>query len=109
MHCLSFLRGIVRQVDTVTAPGPPLADNGEPHLLETGIPRADVTDVLVDLRLQLLTEMEEFAGRTASDSKEWATVEVEEVTEELDENLRKHRPRAGYAPVHTTENSDNIE
>ena len=33
--------------------------------------------------------------RTQAEAKEWSTIEVEELTEELDENLRRHRPRAG--------------
>lgn len=80
-------------------PESPLASSGDPHLLALVIPRGDVSDVLVFIRREVLAEMEDFAQRTQAETKEWSSIEVEELTEELDENLRKHRPRAGYAPA----------
>lgn len=43
------------------------------------------------------TQQNHVPCRTDGEAKEWSATEVEEVTEELDENLRKHRPRAGCA------------
>jgi hypothetical protein len=64
-------------------------------IAELPVARATFEALFVHVQTSLLTEMHEFQHGVIEFSLLWQTENIEELTIELDENLRRHRPRAG--------------
>ncbi|CAG9465396.1 unnamed protein product [Pedinophyceae sp. YPF-701] len=74
---------------------PPTLQSGEACLAVLTIPSERVRTALVSLTCSALGDMCQFTAEVNSEVAAWARKQAEDLTEELDELLRSHRPRAG--------------
>lgn len=80
-----------------TEPEPTLESTLEPlpYLAEMTVTEETIMPLLVAAQNTLLDDMEEHFESVRDRAVDFMTHEVEDLTDELDENLRRHRPRAG--------------
>jgi len=77
-------------------PKPPRRADGETLcVLVLEVSRTEVESVLHSTQVSMLGNLEEIVEDTSKSTQDWATDLEETLTDELDENLRSHRPRAG--------------
>jgi len=80
----------------VKIPEPPRRTDGETLcVLVLEVSREEVESVLHSTQVSMLGNLEEIVEDTTKSTQDWATDLEETLTDELDENLRSHRPRAG--------------
>ena len=77
-------------------PEPPRRLDGKTLcVLVLEVSREEVESVLHSTQVAMLSNLEEIVEDTSKSTQDWAIDLEESLTDELDENLRSHRPRAG--------------
>ena len=88
--------GQAKEEDVEEIPEPPRRLDGKTLcVLVLDVSREEVESVLHSTQVAMLANLEEIVEDTSKSTQDWAIDLEESLTDELDENLRSHRPRAG--------------
>eukprot|EP00879_Flechtneria_rotunda_P019320 GHRR01020292.1.p1 GENE.GHRR01020292.1~~GHRR01020292.1.p1 ORF type:complete len:636 (+),score=277.52 GHRR01020292.1:2203-4110(+) len=89
--------------DPDSTPPCPMSSSNTALCLQLGVPAEDVQCSLQQIQVALLSDRETFAARNQGAAESWSEQVEHMLTEELDNHLRSHRPRAGRIEEEVTD------